>query len=92
MMAEQGGCVPVTVSRVTADPAMSTVLVTLDHIEFITLSVTAFQDLDRVARPAGLDVTVSGVGCVTGLHVTVVISVFPVALIAGQTCSKYTNG
>ncbi len=81
---EQVGTVRITVCPATTDPAMPTVVITLNGVELITWSITAFQDLEAVSRPAGLDVTVPTVGCLALVNVAGGVVVFSVAFVAAD--------
>ncbi len=90
MIVQQVRTVPVAVCPATTDPAMPTVLITLDDVELITRSITAFQDLEAVSRPAGLDVTVPTVGCLARVNVASGVVVFPVTFVAADiTCFRW---
>ncbi len=89
MVVQQVGTVPITVCPVTTHPAMHTLLVTLDDVEFITRSIAAFQDLEAVSGSAGFYVTISA--CITRVDVAGSVAVLSVALVAEHiTCNEST--
>ncbi len=75
----------IAIQGVTANPTMPATLVAFDYVQDVAMSVTAFQQLERVASLEGLHVTVPTVRCRTFFHITLGVGVVPVTFVALQS-------